>query len=59
MIDRENLLPLGLALGATLRRPVSKDRALTFDDVALPSDRLVDRLYAEQRQRFAGLPSAA
>lgn len=59
VIDRENLLPLGLALGATLRRPVPKDRALTFDDVTLPPGRLVDRLYAEQRQRFAGLSSAA
>ncbi|MDO5371336.1 NAD(P)H-dependent oxidoreductase [Paracoccus sp. (in: a-proteobacteria)] len=59
VIDRENLLPLGLALGATLRRPVPKDQALTFDDVTLPPGRLVDRLYAEQRQRFAGLSSAA
>ncbi len=58
-IDRENLLPLGLALGASLRRPVPKDRALTFDDVILPAGRLVDRLYAEQRERFARLSSAA
>ncbi len=59
VIERENLLPLGLALGATLRRQVARDRALTFDDVTLPPGRLVDRLYAEQRQRFAGLSSAA
>ena len=58
-IEREDLLPLGLALGCTLRRPVPKDRALTFGDVSLPEGRLVDRLHAEQRRRFAGLPSAA
>ena len=53
VIDRDDLLPLGLALGATLRRPVPKDQALRFDDVTLPPDRLVDALYAEQRARFA------
>jgi predicted homoserine dehydrogenase-like protein len=58
VVNREDLLPLGLALGGTLRRAVPKDRALTFADVALPEGRLVDRLYAEQRQRFA-IPSAA
>jgi predicted homoserine dehydrogenase-like protein len=59
VIDRDSLLPLGLALGATLRRPVPRDRALTFDDVTLPAGRLVDRLYAEQRERFARLSVAA
>ncbi len=58
-INRDALLPLGLALGASLRRPVPKDRALTFEDVTLPAGRLVDRLYAEQRERFARLSSAA
>lgn len=52
-IRDENLLPIGLALGCTLKRAVAKDSALTFDDVQFPSGRLVDRLYAEQECLFA------
>jgi predicted homoserine dehydrogenase-like protein len=51
-IRRERLLPVGLALGARLARPVAKDSVLTFDDVQIPSGRLVDRLYAEQERLF-------
>nr|WP_299242812.1 NAD(P)-dependent oxidoreductase [uncultured Halomonas sp.] len=53
IVRRENLLPIGLALGCTLRRPLEKDTPLTFDDVTIPPGRLVDRLYAEQEQLFA------
>ncbi|VXC98100.1 Homoserine dehydrogenase [Sphingomonas sp. T1] len=53
VIDAENLLPLGLALGAKVIRPVLKDRALVFDDILLPEGRLIDLLYAEQRDRFS------
>lgn len=56
VVDRDDLLPLGLALGARLVRDVAKDQALTFGDVALPPGRLVDTLYREQRARF-GEPS--
>ena len=52
-IRRENLLPIGLALGCQLTRPVEKDVPLTFDDVSMPDGRLVDRLYAEQERMFA------
>lgn len=51
-IRREQLLPIGLALGCRLARPVEKDKPLTFDDVAIPPGRLVDRLYAEQEWMF-------
>ncbi|QEA39576.1 NAD(P)-dependent oxidoreductase [Pistricoccus aurantiacus] len=51
-IRRDNLLPIGLALGCTLARPVAKDAPLTFDDVVIPTDRLIDRLYAEQEREF-------
>ena len=44
----ENLLPMGLAEGCKVVRPVAKDRVLTYDDVELPGDRLIDRLRAEQ-----------
>jgi predicted homoserine dehydrogenase-like protein len=48
----QNLLPIGLAEGCTLRRAVAKDAALTFDDVELPAGRLCDRLWREQMDRF-------
>lgn len=53
VVRRDRLLPVGLALGCTLKRPVAKDAALTFDDVEFPAGRLVDRLYAEQEALFA------
>ena len=50
---RENLLPIGLAEGCRLVRPVQKDQTLTFDDVEQPDGRLVDRLWREQDEHFA------
>ncbi|GLQ09154.1 NAD(P)-dependent oxidoreductase [Devosia yakushimensis] len=52
-IRAEKLLPIGLALGCTLKRAVAKDTPLTWDDVTFPEGRLVDRLYAEQEAVFA------
>ncbi|WOD11712.1 NAD(P)-dependent oxidoreductase [Pseudomonas sp. NyZ704] len=52
-VRRDNLLPVGLALGCTLVRPVAKDTQLTFDDVSVPPGRLVDALYAEQERLYA------
>ena len=45
-------LPMGLREGAVQRRGVKKDAVLTYDDVTLPTGRLVDRLRAEQDARF-------
>lgn len=44
----DQLLPMGVAEGCTLRRNVAKDEVLTYNDVYLPSGRLVDRLRAAQ-----------
>lgn len=49
----ENLLPMGLAEGCTLRRDVAKDSTLTYDDVDVPPGRLSDALRAEQDTWFA------
>lgn len=49
---RENLLPIGVAVGARLKRDLPKDAALTYADVELPEGRLVDRLRAEQAEMF-------
>jgi len=45
---RERLLPIGVAEGCTLLRDIPKDAAITYDDVELPPDRLVDALRLEQ-----------
>jgi predicted homoserine dehydrogenase-like protein len=46
------LLPMGVSEGAVLRRDVRRDEVLTYDDVTLPPDRLIDRLRAEQDASF-------
>jgi predicted homoserine dehydrogenase-like protein len=51
---RERLLPMGLAAGCRLLNDVEKDRVLTYDDVELPKDRLIDTLRAEQEEVFFG-----
>jgi predicted homoserine dehydrogenase-like protein len=49
----QNLLPMGLAEGCRLKRKVSKDQMLTYDNVELPEGRLCDELRAEQVRHFA------
>lgn len=48
VVKAQGLLPMGLAEGCKLKRDVPKDRALTYDDVELPPNRLADQLRAEQ-----------
>ena len=50
---QQNLLPIGLAGGCTLKRAIEKDTVLTYDDVTLPEGRLCDQLRQEQNERFA------
>lgn len=45
---RERLLPMGVAEGCTIVRPVAKDATLSYDDVRLPASRLIDKLRDEQ-----------
>jgi predicted homoserine dehydrogenase-like protein len=47
-------LPEGLVEGCILKRSVSKDAVVTYDDVDLPANRLADRLRAEQYLHFRG-----
>jgi predicted homoserine dehydrogenase-like protein len=51
---REKLLPIGVAEGCRVVRAVRRDDVLTYDDVACPPDRLIDRLRAEQDRLFHG-----
>jgi predicted homoserine dehydrogenase-like protein len=46
------LLPMGLAEGSRLKRNISRDEVLCYDDVELPGGRLVERLRAEQDLHF-------
>ena len=49
---QQNLLPMGLAAGCRLKRDITKDSVITYDDVELPTDRLCDRLRNEQSAYF-------
>ncbi|HEY9885423.1 MAG TPA: Gfo/Idh/MocA family oxidoreductase [Thermosynechococcaceae cyanobacterium] len=59
VVQAENLLPMGLAEGCRLKRDLPKDRALTYDDVELPPNRLSDKLRTEQNAYFAPTPVLA
>ena len=48
----ERLLPIGLAEGGKVLRPIARDGVLTYADVELPEGRLVDRLRREQDEYF-------
>lgn len=48
----EKLLPMGLSDGCRLTRDVSKDKAITYDDVNVPDGRLGDGLRAKQNELF-------
>jgi predicted homoserine dehydrogenase-like protein len=49
---RDDALPIGLAGGARLTRPVAQDQPIREADVVLPAGRLVDKLRAEQAAHF-------
>lgn len=49
----QRLLPMGVAEGCVLLRDLPRDTVLTYDDVRLPTGRLVDRLRQEQAATFA------
>ena len=50
----DDLLPIGLADGARLRRDLPIDAPVRFADVDLPAGRLSERLWREQLARFDG-----
>lgn len=47
---KENLLPMGLAEGCIVKRPVKKDSVLTYTDVEIQEERFIDKLIDEQNQ---------
>ena len=53
----ERLLPIGLAEGGKVLRPIARDEVLTDADVELSDGRLVDRLRREQDEFFGATVS--
>ncbi|MCC5614933.1 Gfo/Idh/MocA family oxidoreductase [Nostoc sp. CHAB 5836] len=53
IVQQQNLLPIGLAEGCRLKRDISQDQVLTYEDVELPEGRLCDQLRFEQNTYFA------
>ena len=53
VVRDQSLLPIGLAEGCRLLNNITKDQVFSYDDVELPSDRLCDKLRAEQNSYFA------
>ncbi|TME25830.1 MAG: NAD(P)-dependent oxidoreductase, partial [Chloroflexi bacterium] len=58
IVQAEQLLPMGVAEGCRLKRDIGKDQVISYQDVEVPRERLVDRLRAEQVARFATLVAA-
>lgn len=51
----DDLLPMGLIDGCTVRRPVAQDEAIRFSDVEIPPNRLIDQLWKDQANLFGML----
>ena len=47
-----NALPIGLSEGCTLKRDISKDDVISFEDVESPRGRLVEKLWHEQNAHW-------
>lgn len=58
IVRAQNLIPIGLVEGCRLKRNISKDQVLTYDDVEIPEGRLCDKLRKEQDEYFAYTPKA-
>ncbi len=53
VVERECLLPMGVAEGCRLVRDLPKDAVLTYSDVEVPEGRLIEDLRAEQSRIFS------
>jgi predicted homoserine dehydrogenase-like protein len=50
---QQNLLPIGLAEGCRVQHDIAKDEAIRVDQISVPPNRLIDRLWQRQCQLFA------
>lgn len=54
LASHEGLLPMGLASGCRVLREIKKDQVIRYNDVELPSTRIVDQLRIQQDIHFHG-----
>lgn len=52
IVLEQNLLPMGLAEGCRLKRDVTRDEVLTYEDVEIPKNSVIHRLRLKQDQLF-------
>lgn len=57
LTTRQNLLPVGVAVGCRVKRAIPKDQVLTYADIERPAGRLVDMLRDRQTQVFPQAPA--
>jgi predicted homoserine dehydrogenase-like protein len=50
VVHDEDLLPMGMSEGCFLSQDVRKDEAIRLQDVEIPGGRLIDKLWAEQKE---------
>lgn len=48
-----NLLPMGLSKNCIVKKDISKDTVITYSDIILPNDRLIDEKRRQQDAMFA------
>jgi predicted homoserine dehydrogenase-like protein len=53
-MSQHRYLPEGLVQGCKLKRDITKDEVITYNDVMLPPNRIADKLRAEQYRHFRG-----
>lgn len=58
VVRSDELLPMGLAEGCTLKRDLARDEVLTYADIEVPQGRLADKLRLEQDKAFSPQPVA-
>jgi predicted homoserine dehydrogenase-like protein len=52
VVRKENLLPIGLAEGCILKKGVSKDQVISFDDIDFDASLTKHKLYKEQVEMY-------
>lgn len=51
-IKKENLIPMGFIEGCKLNKDIDEDKEISYNDIILPKNRLIDKLKKEQENLF-------
>ncbi|OGY22464.1 MAG: NAD(P)-dependent oxidoreductase [Candidatus Chisholmbacteria bacterium RIFCSPLOWO2_01_FULL_49_14] len=52
VVAKEKILPMGLSECCVVKKDITKDSPISYDDVTLPSNRIADKLREEQNEKF-------